>query len=184
MSPAASAGSPWHYDRISIVLHWTLALLMAFMACVGWYMGEIEHTPAGDRWLALHKSLGMVVLALVAVRMAWRVTHRPKPPEVPLPRWQVVASEAVQWALYACMWAIPLTGLIGAGYQRMPLDFFGIAIPRWVAADRTFAHALFEVHEALVSVTVTLVVLHTMAGLKHLLLDRDGVFERMWFARR
>ena len=63
-------------------------------------------------------------------------------------------------------------------------SFFGTALPRWGEPARATAHQFFEFHEALVWITVVLVVLHVLAGLKHLLVDRDHVFARMWPARR
>lgn len=183
MSTSTIHTAPWHYSTPAIVLHWLLALLIATMAGLGWTMMEIEHTPLGDQLVALHKSLGIVVLLLVAARVAWRAGHRPEPLPPGLPQWQVRAFEFVQWALYACMVAVPVTGLLGAGYQRSGIAFFGWALPRWAAPNRPRAELLFDIHSALVWVTVALVALHALAGLKHLLVDRDRVFHRMWLSR-
>ena len=174
----------WRYGAPAIALHWILALLIAFMAGLGWTMMTIEHEPDGPAAIALHKSLGLVVLVLVALRVAWRATHRPAPLPPGLPRWQVRLSRLVEGALYACLVLVPVAGLLGAGFQRSPLAFFGHALPRWAAPNRDDAELLFDVHSALVWVTVVLVAVHTAAGLKHLLVDRDRVFQRMWFGAR
>jgi cytochrome b561 len=173
----------WRYGAPAIVLHWLLALLIAFMAGLGWWMMTIEKQPEGPYWFALHKSVGMVVLALVVLRVLWRGFHAPAPLPGNLPRWQVRLSAFVQWGLYICMVLIPVTGLLGATHQRGPLAFFGMELPRWFQPDRALAHTLFGLHETLVWVAVGLVSVHAIGGLKHLFVDRDRVFQRMWFAR-
>jgi cytochrome b561 len=180
----ASAPVVWRYSAPAIVLHWLLAALIVFMAGLGWWMMTVEHEPGGQRWFALHKSVGLVLLALVALRVLWRLGHRPEalPPFVP--RWQVRLSGAMQAALYLLMIAVPLAGLIGAMYSRAGLVFFGNALPRWVEASRPVAKQFFEIHETLVWVLVAVVALHVIGGLKHLVVDQDQVFQRMWPARR
>lgn len=180
----ASTPAAWRYGMPAIVLHWMLALLIAFMAGLGWYMMTIERTPSGPWYINLHKSVGLIVLVLVVLRVLWRGFHRPAPLPDTLPRWQVRLSSAVQWALYACMVLVPVTGFLGAEHQKSALAFFGYALPRWFAVNRDVAELLFNIHSALVWVLVGLVALHAIAGVKHLFVDRDRVFQRMWFARR
>ena len=74
--------SAWRYSTPAVLLHWVLALLIAFMAGLGWYMMTIEHTPAGDSALVLHKSTGLVVAVLVVLRILWRIGHRADCPGV------------------------------------------------------------------------------------------------------
>lgn len=179
-----SRAAQWRYGTPAIVLHWALALLIAFMAGLGWFMMTVEHEPGGRWWIDLHKSIGLAVAALVLLRIVWRAFNRPAPLPPGLPAWQVRGSRIVQWLLYACMVLVPLTGIVGASYSRAGLAFFGLALPRWAGPDRDMAERFFGIHELLVWVLVVLVVLHAAAGLKHLLVDRDQVFGRMWFARR
>ncbi|MEJ8835041.1 cytochrome b [Ramlibacter sp. AN1133] len=174
----------WRYSTPAIVLHWLLAALIVFMASLGWWMMTVEDTPGGERFFVLHKSVGLILLALVALRVLWRLAHRPESLPAAVPRWQVLLSGATQAGLYLLMIAVPLTGLLGAMYSRAGLVFFGTDLPRWVAASRPTAKQFFELHETLVWVLVVLVVLHVAGGLKHLLVDRDQVFARMWPARR
>jgi cytochrome b561 len=180
--PSASPSSPaaWRYGRPAIFLHWALALLIVFMTSLGWYMMTVEDEPGGERWFDLHKSVGLIVGALVLARVLWRLFHKPAPLPAGTPRWQVALSHATHWGLYLLMIAIPTTGLLGASYSRAGLAFFGTALPRWVTPARATAHQLFELHETLVWVLVALVALHVAAALKHLLVDRDEVFGRMW----
>jgi cytochrome b561 len=176
-----ASAAEWRYGTPAIILHWLLAVLIAFMAGLGWYMMTIEHTPGGETAIGLHKSIGQSLLLLVALRLVWRALNRPAPLPPGLPAWQARLSQAVEGGLYLCMVLVPITGLLGAGYQRAAVAFFGHALPRWTAPDRPRAELLFQIHSLLVWVTVVLVVLHATAGLKHLMIDRDRVFQRMWF---
>jgi cytochrome b561 len=171
----------WRYGMPAIVLHWLLALLIAGMVALGWYMMSIEKQPQGPWYFDLHRSVGLMVAALVVLRVLWRLTHGPAPLPASLPRWQVRLSSTTHWLLYACMIVMPVTGVVGAGYNRSGLQFFGLALPAWSAPDRELSHFFLNIHSFTVWILVGLVVLHAAAGLKHLMVERDAVFQRMWF---
>lgn len=171
----------WHYAGPAIFLHWTLALLITGMVGLGWYMMSIEHQPGGDWYLALHKSLGLLVFGLVLLRILWRFNHKPAELPAHLPKWQLKFAILTHWLLYGCMILMPLTGFIGALLSKSGVAFFGIAFPAWFAPDHDLAEQFFSIHSALAWVLVVLVVLHALGGLKHALIDKDNVFQRMWF---
>lgn len=173
--------SGWRYSSTAIWLHWILALLIVGMVALGWTMMAVEDEP-GTKWLFdLHKSVGLIVFALVLVRACWRAAHRPQALPASLPAWQLRLAVWTQWALYACMMALPVTGCIGALYTKTGIAFFGMPLPRLVTPDHPTAELFFSTHSVLVWVLVGFVTLHALAGFKHLLVDRDKVFQRMWF---
>jgi cytochrome b561 len=181
MSIPPRPGGDWRYAPPAVILHWLLAVLIAGMLTVGLYMTSIEDDPESDFWFALHKSFGLVVFTLVLLRMAWRLTHRPAELPASLPHWEVLASTIVQWLLYLCMLLMPLTGFVGASYTKTGIAFFGLPLARWRDPDRAMSELFFEVHETLAWILLGLVAVHALGGLKHLLVDRDRVFQRMWF---
>ena len=171
----------WRYTTPAIWLHWSLALLIIAMVTLGWSMMAVEHDP-GTKWLFdLHKSVGIIVFALVLVRAFWRAGHRPQALPSSLPAWQLRLAAWTQWALYACMVALPVTGFVGALYTKTGIAFFGVQLSRLVTPDHPTAELFFSTHSVLVWVLVGFVTLHALGGLKHLLVDRDKVFQRMWF---
>ena len=182
--PTTQPSTPWRYSTPAVVLHWLLAALIVFMAGLGWWMMTVEHEPGGRAWINLHQSIGLIVAALIVLRVLWRIGHRPAPLPASLPAWQVKLSHAVQWLLYAVMILIPLTGIIGSLYSKAGLHFFGPSTNAGITPVHDTSEQFFGWHEALVWTTVALLVLHVLGGLKHLLVDRDRVFERMWFARK
>jgi cytochrome b561 len=177
----SSAPPPWRYSRPAVVLHWTLALLLTFSAAIGWYMLSIEHEPGSGWYFDLHKSIGIVIALLVTVRFAWYLANRPERLPAEMSAWQTNLAHGTRALLYALMVLMPVTGYLGASYSKAGVALFGLATPHWAAPDHDRAELLFNIHSVLIWVLVVLVVLHIAGALKHLLLDKDGVFQRMWF---
>ena len=172
----------WRYGTPAIVLHWALAALIVFMVVLGWWMMTIERQPQGPWWFDLHRSIGMLVAALVLLRIVWRLGHRPDPLPPGMPAWQIMLSGWTQALLYACMVVLPVTGFVGSMYSRAGIRFFGIELPK-VPVNRALSHQLFEIHSAIIWVLVGLVALHVAGALKHQWVDRDSLLQRMWPAR-
>ena len=171
----------WHYALPALVLHWLVALLTVLMAALGWYMVSIEDTPGSGWFFALHKSFGLTVLGLMLLRWLWRTSHRPGPLPASVTVLQARIAAFTHVLLYLCLFLMPLSGALGAAFSKSGLAFFGHALPRIVAPDHAMSERLFGLHGVVLWVLVALLVLHVAAGLKHLLIDRDGVFQRMWF---
>jgi cytochrome b561 len=182
-SPLPSS-APWHYTRTAVALHWTLALLIVLTTALGWTMTAIEKDPGSAQYFDLHKSIGLIIAALVAARALWRLTHRPEPLPAGLPRWEVRLAAIINGSLYLLMILLPITGYLGASYSKAGVRWFGLATPHWATPDHDLAEQYFSVHSVLVWVLATAVCVHVLGGLKHLLLDKDQVFQRMWLTRR
>lgn len=165
------------------LLHWTLAVLLVGMVASGWYMTAIEDDPGSAWFFNMHKSIGLVVAALVLVRLVWRLSHRPADLPASVPSWQARASRATHRLLYAAMVAMPAFGITGSLLSKNGIAFFGTSLPRVFAANHDLAEIFYGAHSVTAWLLVGLTALHVSAGLKHLLIDRDGVFQRMWLAR-
>ena len=174
----------WRYTRTAVWLHWALALLLAAQLGLGWYMLAIEDEPGSGRYFDLHKSIGLVIATLVVIRILWRLTHPRQPLPTSVPTWQRRLAMATQALLYAVMVLMPATGYLGASYSKHGVPFFGLQTPRWATPDHDLAERFFAIHSVLAWVLVGLFALHVLGAAKHLLVDRDGVFNRMWTARR
>ena len=181
---SGTAATAWHYGTPAIALHWIIALLIFGMIALGWTMMSIEKEPGAEVLFDLHKSFGLTVFGLIVLRILWRSGHRPEGLPDSVPAWQARLSMLSHWALYACMIVMPITGYLGASHQKKPPKWFGFNLPNWAAPDHDIAEAFFTVHSITTWVLVVLIALHTLAALKHLLMDRDGVFQRMWMGRR
>jgi cytochrome b561 len=175
---ANSAG----YDGVAIALHWAVALLILGQIVLGWWMIEIPKEPVGVRafWFNLHKSLGMTLAILIAIRVAWRLTHRPPPLPASVPAWQAKAAAINHFLLYACLVVMPVAGFLGSTFSGFPIKFFGLQFTGWGWKNLALKDFFSLVHLFAAWLLSGLIVLHVAAALKHLLITRDGVFLRMW----
>ena len=169
------------YDQVAMALHWLVAIGVIAQIALGLWMLDIPKLPAGVRasWFNLHKSIGITVGMLIVVRLSWRLTHRPPPLPSTMPRWQVRAAKASHWLLYACMLTMPLSGFLGSIFSGYPIRYFGTTLPNWGWKDDAAKEFLSTVHFVAAIMFVSLIKLHVLAALKHLFIDRDGVFHRM-----
>ena len=144
------------YGLISRALHWVIVL--AIMA--QWLLAE-----AGDAALALHYSVGLAVLILAVLRLAWLALNQTPawPPD--MKPYEVTVARVVHVAFYVLLFAIPFSGWALASVEDEPLRFFDwFAVPRLAIAGE---ETLEEVHEALFNVLVALAVLHAAGAAKH-----------------
>ena len=77
-SPYASFNTPARYSSVAIVLHWVLALGLVGMLVVGTYMADLPFSPARLKLYNWHKWAGITIMALSALRLLWRLGHRPQ----------------------------------------------------------------------------------------------------------
>lgn len=173
------------YTRVAVLLHWAIGLLILAQIALGFWMEGLPKTPPGLRagWFNLHKSIGIVVGLLVLVRIYWRVTHRP--PELPssLAVWQKKLSHAAHHLLYVLMVLIPVSGFMGSAYSKYPIKFFGLELPKFFEYDHDLKEFYGEIHETTVWVLIAVLALHILAALKHRLIDKDTILQRMSFKR-
>lgn len=166
------------YDRTARLLHWLIAGLVIANLLTGLFHEAFEGVV---RLVPLHKSLGLTILALTVLRIAWRVTwtHPPLPPSV-TPA-EAVAARGVQGAFYALMLIMPMTGWIMASAGKYPLTWFGlIDVPKFAVTQTDAAYLVGRsAHEVLGWLFAALAVLHVAAALRHHFVLRDRVLQRM-----
>ncbi len=185
MNGAASSSpvAPGRYSGPAVVLHWLLAAAIIGSFAVGVYMTGLPFSPARLKLYNWHKWAGVTILALSALRLLWRLTHRP-PADPPMPAWQARAAHGVHVALYVLFFALPLAGWAYSSAAGFPIVVFGVLpLPDWVPVDRDLAEQFKLLHKVLAYALAALVVLHVAAALKHHLIDRDGLLGRMRLGR-
>jgi cytochrome b561 len=172
-----------HYTRTAIALHWLLAFALLVSFSVGLTMTELPMSPQRLRLYNWHKWAGITILTLSALRLAWRLRHRP-PADVAMPAWQRQAAHWTHRALYALFFLVPLAGWAYSSAAGFPVVVFGLLpLPDFVPADKALAEAIKPLHKTLAYLLALLVLGHVAAALKHHFVDRDGLLGRMWPAR-
>lgn len=174
---------PHRYTAPAILLHWLLALLILASLAVGYAMTGMPFSPQRLKLYNWHKWAGVVILTLSALRLLWRLTHRP-PPDVPMPGWQRRAAHATHHLLYLLFFAVPLVGWAYSSAAGFPIVVFGLLpLPDFVPADKALAAAIKPWHGWLAYTLAALVLVHVAGALKHHFIDRDGLLRRMLPAR-
>ena len=174
---------PTTYTRTAIALHWLLALGLLGMIAMGVYMTSLPFSPARLKLYNWHKWAGVTILALSAVRLLWRLTHRP-PVDVAMPAWQRGVARFTHLAMYGLFFAVPLMGWAYSSAAGFPIVLFGVLpLPDFVPVDRELAETLKPFHALLAWTLLALIVMHVAAAAKHQFLDRDGLLQRMAPAR-
>lgn len=157
-------------------IHWASALLVLSAWAVGSTMEEVPRGAGRDLATQLHYSLGVLVLGLVALRVAWRAVSPPPPPDGPA--WQRLAASGMHLALLFLTVALPLSGLFDRWARGRPVTVFGglpLSAPMPIPGGRLWG----EAHEILANLLLAAVAAHVLAALWHHFVLRDATLSRM-----
>ncbi|WP_210493896.1 cytochrome b [Microvirga antarctica] len=178
--------SPTPYSAPSRLLHWTMAILIILITIpIGLLMGNLPDGGAKNSLYELHKSFGMTVFVLAILRVGVRAFEGFRPLPSALPAWQLAAARATHLALYGLIVLVPILGFIGTSMCCAPVNYFWtVPIPLAFSGSLERAEMVLDWHKAAVFVLAAVLGLHLAAALFHRLVLRDGVFERMWPAKR
>jgi cytochrome b561 len=179
---------PGRYTRIAMALHWAIAVLVLLNLLLAWRFEGLEGAARGAP-IRLHKSIGVTILALMVVRLGWRLARPPPPFAAHLGPAERRLARAVHWSFYGLLILQPLVGwaMISADAGGRPTRVWGaLPWPRIQAlADLTPAlreevHGwLGAVHLGLGLAIAALVVAHVAGALKHQFWDHDGALRRI-----
>lgn len=163
--------------RVTRAIHWftVLAILAVFVSVL---IGADQEDPdVKKQIIGLHQSLGLSVLLLNGLRLAWRMTH-PLPSLIvdPIKRWLGHLNHA---AVYALLLAQPLLGWLYVSARGRTAALWGIPVPGLMAKNRDLADAIHAWHEWAGWALLALIALHAAAALYHHYVLRDGVLRRM-----
>lgn len=172
---------PLAYDRVARGLHWLIAGLAVVIVSLGWAIpGTVRETGSRDLLLLGHRSLGLLLLALMLFRGFWRWTHPPPPLPPSLMRIEALAARATHGLFYLFFVIMPLSGYVNAAAAGHSISLFGLAeIPSVLPEDNRVSQAAIAVHLTCQFLIYAFVALHVVAALTHWIVRRDGVFERM-----
>ena len=174
------------YPRSVAITHWAMALCFALMLCSGYVMTWEDLLPNALKFQVYqwHKSLGVVLLVLIAFRVALRIaTKAPALPEA-FKKWESVAAKAGHVALYVCMFLMPITGWItvSSSIYGLPTIVFGLFewphIPG-IAMNAELSESAEEIHGAIAVFFMIFIGLHIAAVVKHYMFDRINLLPRI-----
>lgn len=168
------------YDPIQRALHWVVGLL--FLTAI--VIALVADLP-GDRAVHvqivnIHKSLGLTVLVLGIVRLAYRFVKAPPAYPASFDRRARLVASTGHWLLYALIVVVPVTGALATLLFGRPLPWFGLfSIPSPLTADETLGKLIGKTHKLLAYPVYFAVAAHIGATFWHEFVKKDGSLARM-----
>lgn len=182
------------YGAVHKFLHWTIALAVLFMLVLGLVMEDIPHGLAvalgyGDvsplvlrmKAFSLHKAIGITVLALMLLRIVWKLVNWDLPKSLPThERWEQKLAHLVHWGFYGLLIAMPLSGWIMTSAKASTINWFGFfPVPPIVQPNQELGYSMARAHEYIAYGIWAFIALHVAGALKHVVIDKDGTLRRM-----
>ena len=169
------------YGYTAMLLHWLLGALLIGMTAVGLYMTSLQDGDDKYALYALHKSIGIIVFALVVARILWRSNSVVPPLPSNLKRIEMELVQLTHKFLYVAMFVLPVSGYINTSAGDFKLDFFGLYnIPKVIPEDGFIEVLFLAVHTGIAYALIAFIVLHIGAAMKHHFILKDNVLRRMW----
>ena len=168
------------FDSVTIVLHWTTALLVLIQLASGWAMAEFGALATFPGLLALHRSLGVALWTVTLGRILWRRSFARFPDFPPdmrrISKW---AARAAEYLLYALLLAQPLTGALYTLLRGRSFGLFGMTVAPLLARNTDLSEQFHRLHIIGAYVFASVVACHALAALLHHFVRRDDVLEAM-----
>lgn len=177
-----SENEPHRYGRVSRMLHWTTAILFLFLIPMGIFASIIpEDTEYRNAYYVVHKTLGVIVFALLIIRLIWnRISKRPEL-DHSIKTHERKMAHVAHIALYGMMIAIPLSGFIMTSFHGYPTFFFAWELkPLW-APSNTATIIWGTMHKYLLPYLLYIILgAHILGALKHHFIDKhEKAIKRM-----
>lgn len=174
------------YRPTARLLHWLMAVLIFYQLLAGvmmTYEGEegnlVERIANALHMYDMHKVLGLVLLTLVAVRIAYRLLAGAPADEPTLEVWQRETSHMVHAWIYFLLVAVPVLGWVGISLYPAVRVFESFNLPALTGADKATSEVIMKVHGYAALTLASLIAMHIGAALFHHFIRRDGVLRRM-----
>lgn len=173
--------TPQQWGWLSKTFHWFMAMLIFVQIPLGLYAVNLKLSPLKLNVFLWHKSIGILILLLVIVRLVWRLinaTPTALENSVVLQR----LAGIIHNLLYCMMFLLPLSGWIISSAANIPIKLFWlIPLPALVAPNEPLKLLATEVHYACVLILIMALIMHIGGAVMHHLWLRDNILKRMWF---
>lgn len=164
-------------------LHWGMAVVLLVQIVLGWVAVSWRLSPTKLELFVWHKTLGIILLALVVVRLSWRLWDG-RPGMDPAPLWQRRLARGAHVFLYVLMLAIPISGWVIQSASGFPFRLFGaVELPVLVERSKSVQDLAESIHLGLFWLFAVLVLAHVGAALHHHWGRGDAALRRMMTGR-
>lgn len=164
-----------------IAIHWLMALSIIGLYPLGLYIESLSYYDPEYRTIPhIHKSIGMLVMFALALRLVWRSSNR-APEELPQPKPLALATKVVHLLLYILMVVSLVSGYMISTADGRPIDVFGwFSVPAFATGIENQEDVAGAVHWYSTTVLIVLAGLHALAALKHHFINKDATLTRIF----
>lgn len=168
-----------NYGLVSRALHWVMAIGIFAMFGLGWWMVDLDYySPYYKSAPDLHRSVGIVLLTLLALRIVWR-TLNAKPNAIAMSPVEGALSRIVHAAFYPLLLALMVAGYFISTLDGRVIDVFGLFEIPSIYESKGLEETAGLIHRVLAYATIALALLHAAGALKHHFIDRSNILRRM-----
>ena len=171
-----------HYGLVSILMHWLVALAVFGLFGLGYWMVGLDYYSGWYKTAPdLHKSIGLVLFAVMLLRVLWRWVS-PAPASLPNHgRLNRLASKLGHGFLYLGLFVLMISGYLISTADGRGIEVFGLfEVPASLTSIPDQEDVAGLVHEYLAWALVIFAGVHALAALKHHVIDRDRTLLRMF----
>ena len=178
--PVRQSETVAHYSPVAKFLHWAIMALVIVQFLTAAIMPGVRHYQPPGFLLSIHMSFGLTIIALMIVRLVWRLTHSTPPEDMTLPRWQRTFAHLTHYALYSLLVFVPLFGWAWASSRGWPVNVFGIyTLPSIIAQGSAWGRLVDYAHAGGAVLLLLIVGLHILAALYHHYIIEDTSLKSM-----
>ncbi len=172
------------YGNVAKSFHWLMFLMLSFSVVAGNFLASMPKGAEKLEAAGMHKSFGAVILMLLMARLTWRLINVVPENTADTPDLQKRLAHAMHWALYALMFAQPLSGILMTQSAGYPVSFFGLfEFPVWLDKNQALAETFRSAHGIIWILLVVAVVGHVSAALHHHFIKKNGLINKMIFGK-
>jgi cytochrome b561 len=176
--PLAPRDDDARFGRVARALHWLTFLMLVGSFALVWSVGWLTAGPTRAQAIDIHRTIGLFVLTVTALRLIWRMVSQ-RAPNISKPKLRWVA-DIVHAILLVCLLTVPLLGWAYTNARGHTVILLGLRLPSLIFKDQYFSRVAIGSHEFLAYTLLTLIGVHVAASLWHHLVLRDATLKRMW----
>lgn len=168
------------WGLVSKLFHWLMAVAFFVQIALGWCAVSWPLSPFKINLFVWHKSLGILILLLVALRLLWRLINKTPTPPSNMPVWERLTAHISHTLLYMLMVLVPLSGWVISSASIIPFRVFGVLpLPAITTPNQATEELAKTAHFYLFVALAMIVLVHIAAALHHHFVKRDDVLKKM-----
>lgn len=183
MTRIAIENTEHRYGVVGVLFHWSMGILIVALAGLGLYMVTLPDVGFNLKKITLilyHKDIGMLVLVLVVLRLAWRLSNVIPQATKDLPDWQQIAARFVHLCFYALMFALPISGWLMSSAAGFPVSLLDLVpLPDLISHNDYLFQGFLAIHKWLGYGFIFFILIHTGAALGHHFIFKDDTLRKM-----